>query len=383
MRLLNKGQLAQDFSRRYLRPALYRPFCPQWLYADPFWLENGYQVKQLFPCAEAQNLVIGVVSRVGKTFSCLMSDRICDLSLLKYGTMGFARYLYRPVATKPQPVPALHAMLMAHESYDPTVATATTAATATTTNEPQVPGYQRIDAISPEAVAYFQAAYPAQAQLIDADAVFYYCYGLLHSPDYRSRYDSNLQKELPRIPRVASWHDFQCFEQAGRKLAHLHVNYDQLPPYEGCTLQYAHKSCAETMDYRVTQLKYGKIKGRGVDSTSKKASTDKSVIVYNDDLTISNIPLEAQEYVVGEQSPLDWIVERWGVAVNKESRIINDKNHYAQEHGDPRYLLKLILRVITLSLETSKIIKELPPLTIHPLDQGAQEDPEDQAPQHD
>lgn len=122
------------------------------------------------------------------------------------------------------------------------------------------------------------------------------------------------------------------------------------------------KSVAISLD--AIQLKYGKIKGK-----TGAAAKDKTVIVYNDDLTISNIPLEAQEYVVAAQSALDWVVERCRVKVDKDSHIVNDYNDYAKEVGDERYILNLILRVITVSLETMKIVKSLPKLTIHKLDQ--------------
>ena len=227
-----------------------------------------------------------------------------------------------------------------------------------------VNGYERIDAIRPEAVEHFKAAYPEEAAAIDVDAVFYYIYGILHSPDYRATYANNLQKELPRIPRVATYDEFKAFEDAGRALSQLHVGYETVEPYAGCTLKYAKGKSSDNMDYRVDKLKYGKIKGK-----TGNAAKDKSIIVYNNALTITGIPLEAQEYVVNKKSALDWIVERCGVSVDKASRIINDYNDYATEMGDERYILNLILRVITVSLETMKIVKALPPLTIHKLDQ--------------
>ena len=225
-------------------------------------------------------------------------------------------------------------------------------------------GYERVDAIRPEAVQHFKDAYPEEADAIDVDAVFYYIYGILHSPDYRSTYANNLQKELPRIPRVASYADFKAFSDAGRALAQLHVGYEQVKPYDGCKFEYANGVSSDNMDYYVKQLKYGKIKGK-----TGNAAKDKSVIVFNDELVISHIPLEAQEYVVNKKSALDWVVERCGYSVDKASHIVNDYNDYAKEVGDERYILNLILRVITVSLETMKIVKDLPPLTIHKLDQ--------------
>ena len=170
-------------------------------------------------------------------------------------------------------------------------------------------------------------------------------------------YANNLQKELPRIPHVATFEDFKAFEEAGRKLAELHVNYEQVQPYEGCTIS-GLEDGADADDLRVTKLKYGKIAGK-----KGNAALDKTKIVYNDRITISGIPLEVQDYVVNKKSALDWVVERWA------SQIVNDFNNMAEEMGDPQYILHLILRVITVSLETNKIVASLPALHIHPLDQ--------------
>ena len=99
------------------------------------------------------------------------------------------------------------------------------------------------------------------------------------------------------------------------------------------------------------------------------AAFDKSVVRYNHDLTITDIPAAAHDYLVGDQSPLDWVVERYGVTTDSKSHIVNDANCYGRTQGNPRYILELILRVITVGIESSAIIKALPPLTIHPLDQ--------------
>ena len=330
--------------------AMYRPYCKQFLYNDRSWVEYAYQLPQLFPFNKAENLVIGTITAESKMFSCIMVNCISDLNLLKFGTQYFPRYLYRKVS-----------------SYDSAKESGSLMAGLEFDSEPKgevINGYERVDAIRPKAVEHFKAAYPEEAAAIDVDAVFYYIYGIMHSPDYRSAYASNLQKELPRIPRVATYAEFKAFEEAGRALANLHVGYESVELYSGCTFSYAKGVSSDNMDYRVEKLKYGKVKGK-----TGNAGKDKSVIVYNDELTIRDIPLEAQEYVVGAQSALDWVVERCRVKVDKASHIINDYNDYAAEMGDERYILNLILRVITVSLETVKIVKSLPPLTIHKLDQ--------------
>ena len=346
---LQKGEPMSAFSREFITSSVYRPFFKLWVYGDKEWIHRTYQMPQLFPFNGAENLVIGTIKAESKMFSCIIANCICDLNLLKFGTQYFPRYIYRKVFSDSA---KKSGGLMAGLEFEA---------------EPRgqiINGYERVDAIRPEAVEHFKAAYPEEAAAIDVDAVFYYIYGILHSPDYRSTYASNLQKELPRIPRVATYAEFKAFEDAGRKLAKLHVGYESVEPYSGCTFSYAKGVSSDNMNYRVEQLKYGKVKGK-----SGNAGKDKSVIVYNDELTIRNIPLEAQEYVVGAQSALDWVVERCRVKVDKASHIINDYNDYAAEMGDERYILNLILRVITVSLETVKIVKNLPPLTIHKLDQ--------------
>ena len=92
---------------------------------------------------------------------------------------------------------------------------------------------------------------------------------------------------------------------------------------------------------------------------------DKTVLVYNDHLTIKGIPLEAYDYVVNGKSALDWVVERQCVKTDKDSGIVNDANAWAKETmNNPKYPLELFQRVITVSLETLKIVKGLPSLDL-------------------
>lgn len=211
---------------------------------------------------------------------------------------------------------------------------------------------------SSEALPHFQSAYPEKP--ITEDDLFYYIYGILHSEDYRTRYANNLMKELPRIPRVATYEQFLAFSKAGRDLAKLHVHFEEVTPYAGVTLEYAKSG---QPSYRVKQMKWGKIAGK-----TGNAAKDKTTLIYNDWITVKNIPLEAQEYIVNKKSALDWVVERACVSIDKASGIVNDFNDYAAKMENERYPLDLFLRVITVSLETMKIVKALPKLEIHPLD---------------
>ena len=320
---LKQGKRYSPVKPELIVTALYRPFVKEFLYYDRAWINCVYQMPQLFPYEGATNLVIALTGPGAPEFNCLMTNLPLSLSCLNKGQC-LPRYVYRP---------------------DP--------------NAPH--GYIRDDAISAEALNHFKAAYPEHTAAIDADTLFYYTYGLLHSPDYRRTYGSNLQKELPRIPRVATYTDFQAFANAGRALARLHVDYETVKPYPSCTITY---TPGRAVDFHVTSLSYGLIAGK-----KGNAAKDKSTIIYNDTITISNIPLSAQAYQLNRRSALDWVVERCGVTVDKDSQIVNDYNDYAAASGNSRYILELILRIITVSQETNEIVAHLPTLTIHAFDQ--------------
>lgn len=296
--------------------SLYRPFFRQYLYFDKIWNHMTYQMFKLFPNKESGNIVITVNTNFsGEGCISIMSDHIPDFHL-NGDTQCLPRYIYT------------------HDAMF---------------------GTQRIDAISDAALRHFSEAY---GEKITADDLFYYIYGILHSEDYRERYANNLMKELPRIPRVATYGQFAAFRDAGRRLGELHVNYENAPAYADVKI-----TGEESGNFRVTQMKYGKIPGK-----TGNAAKDKTTLIYNENITITGIPPEAQEYVVNKKSALDWVVERACVKTDKETGIVNDFNQWGIEHGSPRYPLDLVLKVITVSLETMKIVKSLPPLEIHPLD---------------
>jgi predicted helicase len=212
----------------------------------------------------------------------------------------------------------------------------------------------RRDAITDEGLAHFQEAYPGEN--LTKEDLFYYVYGLLHSPDYRERYADNLGKELPRIPRVKTAQDFWAFSKAGRALANLHLNYETVDPYP---VEVITSGTLSDAAYRVEKMAYGKKKVDG------KTVADKTTLVYNDHITLKGIPLEAYDYVVNGKPALDWVVERQCVKTDKDSGIVNDANAWAIETmGNPKYPLELFMRVITVSLETQKIVNGLPPLEV-------------------
>ena len=160
-------------------------------------------------------------------------------------------------------------------------------------------------------------------------------------------------KELPRIPCVKTATDFWAFSQAGRKLADLHLNYETIAPYP-LMIDGAGNQLADA-DFRVEKMRYGK-KGKDKDLTT---------LHYNEKITLTGIPVEAYGYIVNGKPALDWVVERQGVKTDKDSGIVNDANDWAIETvGSPRYPLELFQRVVTVSVETMKIVGALPKLEI-------------------
>ena len=166
--------------------------------------------------------------------------------------------------------------------------------------------------------------------------IFHYAYAVLHHPQYREKYAANLKRELPRIPFAP---DFWEFAKAGKRLAKLHINYEGQAEH---SLTWLENSDAK-VNYRVERMTLSK---------------DKTQIVYNDFLTLGGIPQEVFEYRLGNRSALDWIIDQYQISTDKRSGIDNDPNKL----DDPQYIIRLIGKVITVSLETVKIVKSLPAL---------------------
>lgn len=321
-----------------LVPSIYRPFTAQWLYYGRDLNERLYQMSRIFPGANSENLLI-CVSGVGEKvpFSTLMARTVPSLHMVDVGgSQCFPRYLY---ATDEEPIDDEQGKLFTGGAKGGS-------------------GLVRRDSITDEGLAHFQSTYPGEA--ITKDDLFYYTYGVLHSPDYRERFADNLSKELPRLPAVIGAQSFWAFVDAGRKLGELHVGYETVEPYP-LTIAQGDRRLANIPDpeayYRVEQMKFA----------GKRPKLDKRTVIYNANITVTGIPLEAYDYVVNGKPALEWVMERQCVKTDKASGIVNDANRYANETvGDPAYPLLLFQRMITVSLETMKIVRSLPPLEIQP-----------------
>lgn len=307
--------------------ATYRPFFKEWLYYDKSLNWSAYRMPVIFPDASATNRMIVIEGSWRQNGNlAMMCDSIHAL-MPDGGCQCFSLYLYDQ---------------QDEESGD--------------LFEGQSSGLRRRDAITEAGLAHFEAAYPGEE--ITKEDIFYYVYGLLHSTDYRDRFADNLTKELPRIPCVKTYADFRAFSDAGRALGDLHVNYETVEPYpvtyKQGTPELWNIGDAEAF-YRVTKMKLG----------GKRPNADKTTVIYNANITMTDIPLEAYDYVVNGKPALEWVIERQVVKTDKASGIVNDANAYANETmNDPAYPLELFQRVITVSLETMKIVRALPKLDL-------------------
>ena len=212
--------------------------------------------------------------------------------------------------------------------------------------------YERQDGVSN---FILQRAKTQYGKRVTKEDIFFYVYGLLHSQDFRSRFSVDLQKMLARIPLVTSKDDFWAFSNAGRKLAELHIHYESVPAHSGVVMD-----GAELGNYRVEKMRFRRVKVK-VDGKDRTVD-DKSTIHYNSTITISNIPDKAYEYVVNGRSAIEWIMDRYQVRTDKKSGITNDPNGWAEEVGNPRYILDLLLSVINVSVQTVDIVDNLPRL---------------------
>jgi predicted helicase len=292
---LLRGQKAV-FAEEKIRHSLYRPFYSQFLFFDEVLTHRQGRFPVIFPTpkTETENQVICVKGiGMSQPFFALMVSQIPDVQFTPNGQC-FPFYTY------------------------------------------DEDGTNRQENITDWALHHYQTHY--QDHEINKWAIFYYVYGLLHHPGYQEKYAANLKRELPRIPLAP---DFWEFAEAGKKLALLHLNYEQQPEYP-----------LKFMDQPNTPLNWRVEK--------MKLSRDKRQIIYNDFLTIGGIPPETFEYQLGNRSALDWIIDQYRVKVDKRSGIVNDPNRL----DDEDYIVHLIGKVVTVSVETVKIVLKLGDLAL-------------------
>lgn len=299
--------------------AHYRPFMQQNLFFSRQLNERVYQIPQLFPTSQHQNKLICVESPGSrKDFSAIIVDKIPDLHLLE-AAQCFPRYYYKERDAR-------RGSLLDSGKLDSSS-----------------DSYERKDGVTDWILKNIRTRFQ-NTRAITKDHIFYYVYGILHSPDYRERFNADLKKSLPRIPIVDTVETFMEFSTKGKELAELHLNYESVPAHPHVTV-----AGAENGNFVVEKMRF-----------ADKAT--KACIIYNSHIRVQNIPAEAYEYVVNGRSAIEWVMESYRIKTDKDSGITNDPNDWAKEHDKPRYILDLLLSVINVSTQTVNLVRSLPRL---------------------
>ena len=301
----NRG-LKMIFDASHIVESLYRPFCKENLYFDKYLNESVRKMPQFFPNGDEENLLI-CLTGIGeeKTFSAFITDKIVEYKF-QYNTQIFPLYWYEEAGQG---------------------------------NLFGGVGYERHDGVSEFIMRKAQCV--MRDEKITREDIFFYVYGFLHLPSYREKFSAELKKSLPRIFLVEDAKKFWALVKAGRELAEIHLHYENFdaPPEVEVIGE-------ESGNFAVKKLRFAK--------------DDRTTLIYNEHITIKNIPPRSFEYVVNGRSPLEWIMDRYQVKVDKASGIENNPNDWCDEHDNPRYILDLILSCITVSLKTLEIVENLP-----------------------
>ncbi len=320
-----KNKKEANFDENLTRKVIYRPFYFEYLYVDRLFIAVPGKTYSYFYLM-ANNLAICVSGRGADKFSCYFADAIPDLGVLST-TQVFPRYTYHPLASD--------------DLF------ATVAASNSEIIDTDGERYERRDNITDFALREYQKHYGDAS--ITKDDIFCYTYGLLHQPDYRARFANNLRRELPRIPMAP---DFWAFAAAGRRLAALHLDFEGK---NGDVDEYPLEYDDQGLGDLAWRLERKKLKWGG-----KRPDWDQSKIVFPNGGVVSGIPTAAQDYVVNGRTPLAWAMDRHHIRQDKESGIVNDPNAWWAERGGPRAILPYLARLVTIAVETSKLVASLP-----------------------
>lgn len=306
-----KNGKMKQFSDEFIVQAVYRPYYKQHLYFSRELNNLVSRMDTFFPDPSIENLVIGVSGiGGGKDFSVLMTNCIPDVQL-QFNGQVFPLYYYEK-----------------QDKQSPTL--------WDSSGESE---YVRREGVSDFILDRAKKQYGKNVMKED---IFYYVYGILHSPEYRTTFANDLKKTLPRLPLVEDVKDFWKFSKSGRQLAELHINYEKVEPCKDVTV-----TGDDGKSYVVEKMRF-------------PAKGQKDSILYNSKITISNIPTKAYEYVVNGKSAIEWVMERYQVTTHTESGIVNNPNDWAKEVGNPRYILDLLLSVINVSVQTVDLVNQLP-----------------------
>lgn len=297
----------EEYDQLAIRNSQYRPFTLQSVYFSKLMNERRYQLPKFFSLPTTQNTVI-CVSGVGssKPFQTLASNTIPCLDMLEK-TQCFSQYVYN------------------------------------------ADGTNRRENITNWGLQQFQDHY-ADTTITKLD-IFHYVYGILHEPMYREKYAANLRRELPRIPFAV---DFRKVANIGKRLMDLHVQYEDQPEYPLTEVWTLPKGYRSEYGGDVTKVDQVPLRERYYVTKMRRNKKDPTELIVNEFLTLKGIPLDVDDYMLGNRSGLDWIVDQYQVKTDSRSGITNDPNRV----DDPTYIVRLIKKVVTVSIVTTRVLRD-------------------------
>lgn len=330
-----------QFGKSRIIAGLYRPFCSQLVYYDSLLNHERSQLPSIFPRPDHDNVgfYVPAASSAARQFNAIGTDLLPDLCLSGSGSgQFFPRFTWSPVEADDGGLFGEGNVVKLGE-----------ASVYGQVGE-IVDGYVRIDNITDEIKQIYRDALGGD---VSGDDIFHFVYGKLHDPGYRTKYAADLKKMLPHIETPASRTEFDKFVVEGKELMDLHVNYESVEPWPLDIQVKGDESDRET--WRVQKMKWAKRK----DPETGKNVNDVTKLIYNKQVTISGIPAEADEYMLGSRSAVAWLIDRYQVKKDKASGIVNDPNDWADEVGNPRYIVDLIGKVTRVAMETVRIVDGL------------------------
>ncbi|WP_315194581.1 type ISP restriction/modification enzyme [Corynebacterium matruchotii] len=318
--------------------SMYRPFHRQHVYFDRLLNHERSQLPSMFPTSEHRNIGFVVMApRDAAIFAVLAVDLIPDLSFFTYTGQFFPRFTWEKVDPEDGGLFGAVGVDKREESKYGVIGE-------------EIAGYVRVDNITADIKKLYRDALGAD---ITGDDIFHFVYGKLHDPGYRETYAADLKKMLPHIQTPATREEFNKFAVAGERLMELHVGYENVEPWPLTIDVSADADDRET--WRVAKMKWKKRK----EPETGKSVDDVTTLIYNRNVVISNIPEEADRYMLGARSAVAWLIDRYQVKKDKASGIVNDPNDWCDEVGNPRYIVDLIGKVVRVAVETVRIVDGL------------------------
>ncbi len=339
-RLAAKNESVSVTSER-IYTSLYRPFTKMKAYFEPSLNDRQYQLPAMFPTPVHQNIgfYIPAASSAARGFNAIATSLIPDLCLSGSGSgQYFPRFTWAAVEADDGGLFGEGGVVKQGE------------ASVYGSIGEVVDGFVRVDNITDEIKALYRDALGSD---ITGDDIFHFVYGKLHDPGYRTKYAADLKKMLPHIETPSSRTEFDKFAAAGQELMDLHVNYETVEPWPLDIQVKGDEADRET--WRVLKMKWAKRK----DPETGKNVNDVTKLIYNKRVSIAGIPEEADEYMLGSRSAVAWLIDRYQVKKDKASGIVNDPNDWADEVGNPRYIVDLIGKVVRVAMETVRIVDGL------------------------